>query len=65
MSHFFFIEEANMNLISDLFANRINDQYVILNQNNGYSDIVQYSEKYQNVKVVTVMTRNLDPKMAL
>lgn len=60
MSHFFFIEENLLNPIGKLFVRKNDREYVVLAQSGGFTDIAQYCSKYQNVKVVTVRTENLD-----
>lgn len=59
-SHFFFIEENHLPYILKLFSHKNNGEYVVLNESNGFSDIAQYSEKYENIRVITVPTNKLN-----
>lgn len=60
MAKFFNIEEKHMPGLSRLFRDKIDSQFIILGSANGFTDIAQYSTKYQNVRVITVRTENLD-----
>lgn len=65
MQHFFFIEENNLKAIQRLFENKLNYQYVVLCYSDGYCDIAQYVDKYQNVKIITVQADKLDKSKEL
>lgn len=43
-----------------LYLNRIDNQFYVLNESGRYSDIAQYSEKYDCVSIKTVLSENLD-----
>lgn len=57
--HFFYLEENRLNGLFKLFKNKQDGQYMVLNESNGYSDIAQYSEKYQNIRIISVKTDHL------
>lgn len=64
-SHFFFIEDKHIAALSRLFRDAIDGAYIVLASSRDFSDIAQYSEKYQNVKVITVRTDNLDERLRI
>lgn len=64
-SHFYFIEEEDMQAIQQLFENKINYQYYVLSISGEYCDIVQWTDKYQNVKFITVKNTSLDKRNEL
>lgn len=60
MAKFYTLEERQVKRILTLFERKFNNEYVLLADSNGFSDIAQYSEKYQNVRLCTVRSENLD-----
>lgn len=60
MKKFYIIPLNDVSKIKLLYSNRINNQYIILNYYEEYSDIAQYSLKYDMVTIKTVKTSNLD-----
>lgn len=64
MSHMFFITGSHIEKINMLFRMKKEGQYVVLCESNGFSDIAQWSNQYQNVKIITVPTYKLDKEMA-
>lgn len=50
-----------MNLMNQF---KIDNSFIIINQFNEYSDIIQYRAKYNEFKICTVKTVNLDPKLS-
>lgn len=60
MAKFFNLEAEHINSINRLVANRRDNEYVVLAESNGFTDIAQWSDKYQNVRIVTVRSCNLD-----
>jgi len=64
-SHFFFLEDNHIALLSRLFRDCVDGAYFVLSSSRDFSDIAQYSEKYQNVKVITVRTDNLDERLRI
>lgn len=64
MSHMFFITGANIEKVNMLFRLKKEGQYVVLNEGNGFTDIAQWSNQYQNVKILTVPTYKLEKELA-
>ena len=60
MKKFYVIPLDDVSKIKRLYSNRINHQYTVLNYYEEYSDIAQYSLKYDMVSIKTVKTSNLD-----
>lgn len=60
MKKFYIIPLNDVSKIKRLYSNRINNQYIVLNYYEEYSDIAQYSLKYDMVTIKTVKTSNLD-----
>ena len=60
MKKFYVIPLDDVSKIKRLYSNRINNQYIVLNYYEEYSDIAQYSLKYDMVSIKTVKTSNLD-----
>lgn len=60
MSKFFNLEAEHVNSINKLVQNKRNNEYVVLQESNGFTDIAQWSDKYQNVRIITVRSANLD-----
>lgn len=57
---YFVIDETACKYIYKLLKDKIDMQYIRLNTGNGFSDIVQYSEKYQSCRVITVRNDKLN-----
>lgn len=57
----YFIEEKQANVILELLQRKHDNEYIILYKNNKYADIAQYSEKYSNVHLATVLVDRLNP----
>lgn len=62
MAHIFAITESQLLKVNKLARDKFDGEFTILSKGDVFSDIAQWSEKYQNVKVVTVPTDKL--KMA-
>lgn len=60
MAKFFNLEAEHVNSINKLIKNKRNNEYVVLAESNGFADIAQWSDKYQNVRIITVRSANLD-----
>lgn len=60
MAKFFNIEEEALVSMNQLMRNKRDNEYVVLNSANGFTDIAQYSSKYQNLHLVTVRSDALD-----
>ena len=58
--HFFLIQENQVKYLSILYMNKIDNQYYVIAESGKYSDIAQYSEKYDCVSIKTVLSENLD-----
>lgn len=56
----FFLEAEDLEKVRNLFNLRQDGAFYQIRSANGYSDIVQYSQKYQNVHFVTVPTNKLN-----
>lgn len=65
MAHFYSLNENRLKDINILFKNKVDNQYVVLNSYGKYCDIAQYSKKYDNVKLICVITDNLDAEMSI
>lgn len=65
MSKFFYIEEELIKSVNLLFRNKFDGQFVILSKGARFSDIAQWSDKYNNVRIVTVPNDKLDFRFAL
>lgn len=65
MAKFFNLEAEHINSINRLIQNKRDNEYVVLSEANGFTDIAQWSDKYQNVRIVTVRSVNLDWKYRL
>ena len=59
MAKFFTLEEKQVQNIMKLFERKFNNEYVLIQSSNGFTDIAQYSDKYQNVRLCTVKSENL------
>lgn len=60
MAKFFNIEEDVLVGINRLMQVKRDRLYVVLQEANGFTDIAQYSDKYQNIRIVTVPSDRLD-----
>lgn len=58
--HFFCVNNSQLNSLTELLTNKIDNQFIVVQDYGDYSDIAQYSSKYDNVKFVCVKTDNLD-----
>lgn len=62
MQHIFAIQEKDLPKVKLLFSHKFDGEYFVLTQSNGFSDIAQWSDKYQNIKILTVPTDRLNRK---
>lgn len=60
MSKFVLVQEDDLKQMRRLFDNARDNEYVLLSESNGFSDIAQYSDKYQAIRIVTVVSKHLD-----
>lgn len=51
-----------INLINGI---KYDNMYVVLDENNGFTTICQYSKKYDDFHIVTVQTEKLDKSLML
>lgn len=65
MQHIFTITEDKLARVNQLARNKCDGEYVILTMSNGFCDIAQWSDKYQNVKIITLPYDRLDSTMRL
>lgn len=54
MAHMFIVKPRHLDGMKVLFEKCEDGQYIILDQNNGFADIAQYSLRYDTVKIVSV-----------
>lgn len=62
---FTIIKRNDLDEMKMLYAMRQDNAYIVLDEYNEYSTIAQYSSKYDQVKVISVKTANLDPSKRL
>ena len=48
-----------------LYQMKIDNAYIVVEQFNEYSTICQYSAKYDTLKLITVLSENLDSNLRL
>lgn len=65
MAHIFAIEESKVRYIQALFSRKIDKEYIVLSSSNGWCDIAQWKDKYQNVAILTLPQSSLDPSYKL
>lgn len=65
MAKFTIIKRDHVDQLLMLYAMRIDNSYIVIDSNNGFSTIAQYSEKYKQVKLITVPTDQLNTSLEL
>lgn len=65
MAKFTIIRKDKIAELEMLYHMKIDNLYVVVEEYNEYSTIFQYSRKYDQVKLITVQTANLDPNLRL
>lgn len=65
MQHIYGIEESHLNKIEKLFDDKLDGEYFCISEGPVFSEICQWSDKYQNVKILTVPTEKLDYRKRL
>lgn len=65
MQHIFCITEDKMDKVVQLSRNKLDGEFVVLTVSNGFCDIAQWSDKYQNVKIITLPYDRLNMSMRL
>ena len=61
MAQFTIIKRDVVDQLLMLYKMKVDNEYVVVEEFNGYSTIFQYSSKYDQVKMISVKTENLDP----
>lgn len=56
----YYIEDYQVGQICELFTRKNDNEYIVLCSNGQVSDIAQYTDKYQNVHIVSVPISKLD-----
>lgn len=65
MAKFTIIRQEKITGLEMLYKMKIDNLYVVVEEFNDFSTIFQYSRKYDQVKMITVQTANLDPNLRL
>lgn len=65
MAKFTIIKRDTVDQLLMLYTMKEDNAYVVVDEFNEYSTIFQYSSKYDQVKMISVKTENLDPKKRL
>lgn len=60
MTKFTIIKREKMDELHMLYTMCIDNAYTVLEEFNGYSTIAQYSKKYDQIKIISVKSDNLD-----
>lgn len=60
MAKFTIISKDKVDEILMLYKMQVDNSYIVLEEYNEFSTICQYSSKYDQVKMITVKTENLD-----
>lgn len=60
MAKFFTIKEDKVRYLSLLMERKNPNEFVVLSEYNEFVDICQYSEKYQNLHIISVPSGRLD-----
>lgn len=60
VQHIFSITEEKFKLLPLLISFKSDNEFVILKDDRDFCDIAQWSNKYQNIKILTVRKDNLD-----
>ena len=60
MAKFTIIKQKTVDELSMLYHMKVDNAYIVLEEFNEFSTIAQYSAKYNQVKLITVKTENLD-----
>lgn len=65
MAHMFFVQAEQIRKIEEVALNRIDGQYFVIQESNGWCDIAQWSDKYQNLKILVCKRDSLDERKRL
>ena len=60
MAKFTIISKDKVDELLMLYKMQVDNSYIVLEEYNEFSTICQYSSKYDQVKMITVKTENLD-----
>lgn len=60
MAKFTIISRDKVDELLMLYKMQVDNSYIVLEEYNEFSTICQYSSKYDQVKMITVKTENLD-----
>lgn len=60
MQKIYVLTAKDVSHIQTLMKRKCDNEYIVLKSNDGYSDICQWSDKYQNVHIATVRDDRLD-----
>ena len=60
MQHIFAITEKQLESVNKIARDKLEGEFIILTYSSSFCDIAQWSDKYQNVKILTVPTSRLD-----
>lgn len=63
MSRIIVINQDNINEINAINKLQLDDMYTVLNTNDEYTTICQYSKKYDSFHIATVKTDRLNDKL--
>ena len=59
------IKQSQVETLNIMNTLKIDNQYMVLDEYNGYSTICQYSKKYDNFHIANVKTENLDDSLKI
>lgn len=65
MAKFTIIKRNIADQLIMLYNMKIDNTYIVCEEYNGFSTILQYSKKYDQVKMITVKSEDLDPRLRL
>ena len=60
MAKFYNIEDDDLKKMQLLMQRKIDNEFIVLSEYNGITDICQYSSKFQNLHIVSVPNARLD-----
>lgn len=60
MQHIFAITESQLKKVNIIASHKFDGEFTVLSRGETFSDIAQWSDKYQNVKILTVPTQKLN-----
>lgn len=60
MQKLYIVEVEHIQKMQELLDRKNHNEYFVLKEKNGFSDIVQYSKKYKNLHICTVSNEKMD-----